>query len=223
MADANPVEELPNELTPATPEQIAVALVRAWRALWNETPTRESLLVLLAQGAFETGWWKSCHCWNLGNAKSIVGDGHCYTYFACSEVLGGKVVWFYPPHPASRFRAFRSLVEGAVDYLSLLRRRFSQAWPFVLTGDPVQFVHALKAQGYFTDSEAHYSGQVSAIWKAMQVRFAAFDPASVPDATDLTDEERAAIMARVAASLADMTRDLMNEREAEGPGEDPVA
>ena len=59
-------ELLPNVLTPIEPEALADALVHAWRKLLATTPSRESILVLLAQSAHETGRWRSCHCWNLG-------------------------------------------------------------------------------------------------------------------------------------------------------------
>ena len=50
MTDESLIQELPNELTPATPEEIANALVRAWRALWDETPSRESILCFSRRG-----------------------------------------------------------------------------------------------------------------------------------------------------------------------------
>ena len=63
-------------------------------------------------------------------------------------------MWFHLPHPACRFRVFSSLTLGAVDYLTLLRKRFHLAWPAVLSGDPVGFVHALKSQGELPTTRA---------------------------------------------------------------------
>jgi flagellum-specific peptidoglycan hydrolase FlgJ len=186
-------------------------LVRAWQALWKETPSRQAILVLLAQGAFETGWWKACRCWNLGNAKSVLGDGHCYTYFACTEIVNGKVVKFQPPHPATRFRAFRTVGEGAVDYLTLLRKRFSKAWPCVLAGDPAGFARALKDQGYYTDTLAHYTAQVLAIFRKLDKDFRDFDPNAIVQADILTEQERERVQAQVALSLAELTRKLLDE------------
>jgi hypothetical protein len=149
--------ELPNRITRASTADVALALRRAWVKLLGETPKRESILVLLAQFTLETGGGRACHAWNLGNAKSIPGDGRSWTFFRCSEIIGGKEVFFDPPHPQTRFRAFETLDDGAYDYLELLHRRFAAAWPAVEAGDPAAFGHALAAQHYFTANEASYT------------------------------------------------------------------
>ena len=120
--------------------------------------------------------------YNFGNAKSISGDGYDYQFFACDEILSvasanqyvanaapGTVlvrpysqagladVWFYPKHPACRFRAFSDINAGAADYVKMLATRFARAWPFIDAGDPRGFVHALKMQGYFTADETQYT------------------------------------------------------------------
>src|SRR6185503_3816069 len=134
--------ELPDVKTLIVPLDAADALVLAWRELFGETPKLSSVFVLLAQEALETGWWKACHCFNLGNAKSREGDGHDWTFFECGESLsralaerivaesgglvtikryydGGKSaeIKIKPKHPYCRFRAFRTLREGMIDYL----------------------------------------------------------------------------------------------------------
>lgn len=157
--------ELPDVLTHATPIEVARALRRAWMLLFGAEPSRESVCVLLAQGALETGRWRSMHCWNLGNIKSVPGDGRSWTFFRCNEIIGGKEVWFDPPHPASRFRAYDSLDEGAHDYLQLLRKRFAVAWPAVLAGDPDGFVRKLKAAGYFTAAVEPYARSVVSLFR----------------------------------------------------------
>lgn len=77
------------EKTPATPQQVFEALDKAWRTQLGSEPKRESLLVLLAQWAFETGRGKAMWNFNLGNAKGKPGggDGRCWTFFACNELL----------------------------------------------------------------------------------------------------------------------------------------
>ncbi len=206
--------ELPNRITPSTAKEIATALVRAWRALWNETPPRQATLVLLAHGAFETGWWKAIHCYNLGHAKSVSGDGHCYTHFACSEVVSGKVVRFQPPPPATRFRGFRTLAEGALDYLTLLRKRFSKAWPYVLAGDPVGFAKALKEQGYYTDTLSHYTAQVVAIFRKLDKDFRDFAPTVIVEADVIGEQERQRIATQATRSVAELTREPPGEKRA---------
>lgn len=77
------------EKTPATPQQVFESLALAWKKQLGEEPKRESLLVLLAQWAFETGRGKAMWNFNLGNAKGKPGggDGRCWTFFACNELL----------------------------------------------------------------------------------------------------------------------------------------
>lgn len=192
-----PPEELPARRTPATAQEVFSALGRAWRSRFSEEAKKESLLVLLAQWALETGRGKSMWNYNIGNVKGRPdgSDGRSWTFFACNEILsvraanamvakaglretgtgekdavitstkdGMATVWFYPNHPACCFRAFRTLDEGAVDYLELLHRRFASAWPAVLAGDPVQFARLLKAARYYTADENHYARGLSSIY-----------------------------------------------------------
>lgn len=142
---------MPDRLTPASAEDVFLALGRVDPSL-----SRDSLLVLLSQWCLETGGGTSCHRWNLGNAKHVRGDGHEWTMFGCTEVLGGRVQRFEPPDPQTWFRAFSTLDEGAADYLGLLKHRFAVAWPAVIAGDVGAFGHALKLAHYYTADEHAY-------------------------------------------------------------------
>lgn len=236
-------EELPAVRTPVSPGDVARALVSAWYALFGSPPPRrESIAILLAQWALETGKGRSMWCFNLGNAKSRPGDGRSWTFYACNEVLspaqaahyvataqprtGGKtgpnavatsatVVWFYPSHPACRFRAFHTLDEGAVDYLGMLNKRFAGAWPAVVSGDPAAFSHALKLQGYYTASETLYTRGVLALFaEMMKVDFDISDELPHPDTdagTSLSEDDRERTLALVAATYHDLAADLMDE------------
>lgn len=158
-------ERLPDHLTPATPSEVFAALRRAWEAQFGHAPQRTSLLVLLAQWALETGRGHAMHCYNLGNAKHVPNDGRDWTFFACNEVIAEHIKWFYPDDPACCFRAFKTLDEGAADYLSLISRaRFAFAWPAVLAGDPGEFSHALKAKGYYTADESQYTRSLQSLF-----------------------------------------------------------
>lgn len=204
-------ERLTNVLTVTTPADVAAGLVQAWRDVFGKAPAKQSLLVVIAQSAFETGWWAKIHCWNFGNAKSREGDGHDYTYFPCTEYVNGKVQWFYPDNPTCRFRAFKTMRLGLIDYLVLLHNRFNKAWPAVEEGDPTKFVHMLKQQGYFTDIESHYLAQVESIARTLANRLAFFDPGAVP----LGDEDQVQALAQVDISLstlADEAFDLGSPR-----------
>lgn len=153
---------VPDQITPCTPKALYDALWRAWAPTLADgtLPTRASLLVLLAHWALETGWGHGCHNNNLGNKKHVKGDGRDFTMFRCNEVLGGRVVWFDPPDPATWFVAFPTLDAGAADYLAGLKKHFAGAWAYVVAGDAVQFCHALKVAHYYTADEASYTAGV---------------------------------------------------------------
>lgn len=180
--------------TPVEAKGLFALLAEAWRTLLQEEPKTESLLVLLAQWALETGHGKSVWNYNLGNVKATSSGPYDYCYFACNEVLLDKqavhyetaspstvkitrrvgdkcVVWFYPKHPGCCFRAFRTIEEGIVDYLGMMRRRFSVAWPCVLSGDPAGFCHELKRSKYYTADEAEYTKNVTSIFYSYHKRF----------------------------------------------------
>lgn len=72
--------------TPATKEQIARAIVVAWWHLLQEPPTREAVMLMTAQSAFECGWWHSMWNFNIGNQKSAQRAGDWY-FIRCSELL----------------------------------------------------------------------------------------------------------------------------------------
>lgn len=216
MGDHEP-RELPNELTHVTANELGGALVKAWGHLWQEVPRRETVLVLLAQSALETGRWRSCHNFNLGNIKSRPGDGRDWTYFRCNEVEHGRTVWYDPPHPACRFRAFRTLEEGAVDHLAFLRgmKRYAQAWPMAIAGDPRAFVGELKRAGYFTASLEPYATSVASIYHDFDRTLTFEIPplvAAPPEDVALDDEERQRVMDRVALSLREMSDELAEAR-----------
>jgi hypothetical protein len=147
---------LDDTVTPVSPAEVLGALGRAWSKTFGQEADRKSLLVLLSQWALETGRGKSMHCYNLGNVKST-GQSGDWCFFRCNEILNGKVEWFDPDHPQTRFRAFATLDDGALDYLTTLHQRFEKSWPSVLAGDPAAFVHALRLQNYFTANEATYT------------------------------------------------------------------
>lgn len=123
----------------------------------------------MAQQAFETAWWHYCWDFNLGNVKHVAGDGRSYCMIRLNEMIGGKVVWFDPPNPATWMRAFDSLAAGVVDYMTIMRGQFGYAWPFVETGDVEAFCHALKQRGYYTDDEHHYTTNVLGCYHSLDL------------------------------------------------------
>lgn len=162
-----------------TKEDLIEALWRGYLAYFGTPPTRESLWIIAAQVILETGL-KYCHNYNFGNVKSKDGDGFDYQFFGCGEevplsmanawkakdpglitlkrvyTVNGKQmasVWIDPPHWVSRFRAFHTAAEGALDHIALLVKRFPNAWDAALRKDPQGYAHALRpASMVFTSS-----------------------------------------------------------------------
>jgi hypothetical protein len=185
--------ELDANKTPITKQDLLLALWQAWYQIFGDEAKHESICVMGGQWALETGWGKSMWDFNLGNVKSVDGDGHDYQFFGCGEELPLSVaqhavhdsplvkvvrqysvnnvpmasVWIDPKHPWCRFRAFNSLLEGAIDYVKLLNKRFQRAWPAVIAGDPALFAHYLKLQGYYTAPEAEYISTIKSTFHTM--------------------------------------------------------
>lgn len=153
-----------DKLTPLSGGEAAVAFRLAFEKLTGEAPSVLTLACLLAQSALETGHWKSLHCFNFGNVKAGRSWRGLKTMFRCNEVIGGKLVWFDPPHVQTHFRAFTSPADGALDVLRFLAvdsdgdgfNRYAASWAAALRGDPKAFAEELGKAGYYTASRALY-------------------------------------------------------------------
>jgi hypothetical protein len=161
---------VPRIQTKYTPPDLFTALRSDWPSVETTAPaSRASILTLLAQVCFETGWGSACWNWNLGNHKKVAGDGHDYYMVRCNEIIGGKVVWFDPPDPATWFRSYATLADGVREYLVSLRGRFGSSWPAVIDGNPAEFAHLLKAARYYTDDESHYTNSLVSIYHSLDL------------------------------------------------------
>jgi hypothetical protein len=150
--------------TQASVTEVRKALHLSWIALFGEHPSPESICVLLAQWALETGRGKSMWNFNFGNVKSHQKDGD-WCFFRCNEIIKGKVVWFEPDHPACAFRAYSTLQQGSDAYMHKLYTTFSRAWPSVIAGNPTEFSKRLKANKYYTASEEKYTETLCALYR----------------------------------------------------------
>jgi len=127
---------------------------------------------------------------------------------------GTVTVYFWPDHPVTRFRAYSTLQDGAHDYVESLFNRFSKAWPAIIAGDPDQFVHQLKVQGYFTADEATYTKTVHSLFNSFKGK--KFSMADLPIMSEAHADQ---IMGLVALTMSNSIRDT----EPAGPptDEDP--
>ena len=144
-------ERLPNVLTTPTHDEMFAAIGSAYLQCMGGPPTKEKVCMIMAQSAFETGWWKYMHCYNIGNVKSVQGDGRNFTYFRCWEMVptysvktlqahpkyghlvsvewsddkGRSKIWLDPDHPGCRFRAYTSLALGVFDHFTKLLDKYT--------------------------------------------------------------------------------------------------
>ncbi len=147
--------------TPLTEEEATYYLKAAWKSIYGVYPSVNSLALLWAQSAGETGRWKLLRCNNWGNIKRRKSDTTLkWTSYDAGEVLAdGKHYMFYPYHPQTHFAAWEDPLDGAEYYIRFLsgRERYKKAWVEVMAGDPVAYCRELKKAGYFTADLAHYT------------------------------------------------------------------
>jgi hypothetical protein len=205
--------------------EATVSLREGWKTLYNSYPSMDSLSLLWAQWALETGRGKAIHCYNFGNIKKryanpkygITDDGHNWCMFRCSEIINGKEIWFDPPHIQTHFRAYDSAIEGATDYIKFVsqRKRYQAAWQQVLAGSPVGYAHELKKAGYYTASETLYTKGIVKLTDEFKTKYPKLIqwtpptdvvppivPESIPENKELfTDNEKQQILGVINLSL----------------------
>ncbi len=157
-----PAKLVPTVRTTYTVPQLVLAFVEAWNRMYKQVPKKESIGVIYAQNALETGSTSSMWNNNIGNVKYLANaiDTEATEYCMLAntwEIINGKKVTFQPPSPVTWFRSFRTLADGVVYHFNFLRnKRYQSSWVAVEKGDPALFAHLLKLKGYYTAAEADY-------------------------------------------------------------------
>ena len=146
---------VPATRTQLSDEQASSALRAAWKAHFGEEPREETVAVLTAQWSHETGGGSSMYNYNFGGVKGTGPSGLTVSQ-RTKEGWGAHETTI-----RDNFRAYRTASEGAQDYISLLRRRYSGALEAAHQGDAAGFVRGLKKNGYFTGNENAYVRSVS--------------------------------------------------------------
>lgn len=199
-------------------------------------PSDEVLALALAKTALETGRWQSIWNSNWGNVKAPETYEGMYTCITLNEVLvrNGKavVVWFAPEgelsgnpakggkliaaplsvppgHVQSRMRAFANNFDGVDQYVSFVASgRYKKAWQALLSGNATDYVHELKAAGYFTAPETTYVKGVAALQKEMLGKIR---KAPVPDAEQVEWQELKEQVPQLQFNLEDLLRETPPE------------
>jgi flagellum-specific peptidoglycan hydrolase FlgJ len=134
--------------------------IDGWVKAFNEIPSKETVGVLYAQNALETGgtvfMWNN----NIGNIKYIPSVSDTGDYMMLNnvwEIINGKKVIFQPPHQATWFKSYPTLADGVAQHYDFIKnRRYAKAWSAVESGNPAEFAHLLKLAGYYTAPESDY-------------------------------------------------------------------
>lgn len=171
MSAPDPALFLPDKLTPVAVEQLIAATYFGHRTVMGAPPPAPCLAVEVAQECLETGNGQHLHWYEVGNKKWAPDwDGH-WTMFRCSEVVGGKVVWFEPPPDGSflaacAFRANLSAEDGCAEQVKFLatRDRYRKAWGLIYAGKADAAVRELGRAGYFTANVDAYARAVLLIY-----------------------------------------------------------
>ena len=158
--------------TTLEPEEVRRTLTAAWLERFGVAPLSDSVSVLLAQIAQETGF-RACWNFNLGNVKASAAGSVADAYDYCElegvwEIENGARVDLIKGAPGTQFRAFATLDEGAAFYLATLFRHFAAAWPAVVAGDPLEFAVALKRAHYYTAPLEDYARGLSARFEELR-------------------------------------------------------
>lgn len=170
--------------------EAAYALREAWKRIYKEYPSDNSLAVLWSKSCLETGRWKHIHRYNFGNIKRKIDDKiNLFTMFECGEevslVTAQKMITedperisivrtyiengikkasikIKPGHLWSQFTAHTTAEDGAEFYIRFVsqKARYAKAWQKVILGDPVGYAHELKVAGYYTADEKQYTNGV---------------------------------------------------------------
>lgn len=197
------------ELTPATPEHVS----RAYRtALTNlvVAPSDLAVAILHAQGALETGHFKSCWCNNAGNIKAGEKWAGKYTAIKLNEVLNGQTVWFAPEgeleskygaikgklwpvpegHPQTRMRAYETLAGGVEDKIRFLASPYWRpALDLALEGNAGGYVESIRARNYFTAAlDPYRRAVISLAQKYLPVAVSTREQEASPKIEDDSDE-----------------------------------
>ena len=186
-----------------TEEEATYYLKEAWKKVYNEYPSKNSLALLWAQSAGETGRWKLLRNYNWGNIKKRKNDTEqLWTSYDAGENLTINGVYkhymFYPYHPQTHFAAWDDALSGAEYYIRFLsqRKRYLRAWQEVIKGDPVAYCKELKAAGYFTAGLAHYTKGVVSLTNEFKrkseklMSWAPVPPSTPPPKIDLDPIEK---------------------------------
>lgn len=140
--------------TPISGTQAAAAIGDAYERVMGEKPSQETLAILTSHWSLETARGTRMYNFNFAGLKGKSPEG-LSTELATREGHGSTAVRI-----RDGFRAYQSAEAGALDYVSLLERRYGSALEAAKAGDPAEFAVRLKQKGYYTGDERLYTSGI---------------------------------------------------------------
>lgn len=148
---ASAAREVEAKRTQVTPDDIRGAIARAHVKVTGRAASAATVDVLTAQASLETASGGRMYNYNFGGIKGKGPSGET-AKLRTHEVIDGKEIEI-----KDGFRAYKTLDEGATDYVKLIKDRFPGAMQAAERGDTDGFAHALKKSGYYTADEKDYA------------------------------------------------------------------
>lgn len=132
------------------------AIARAHQRVTGQAPKPAMLDILTAHVSHETANGERMFNYNFGGIKGPSERGLVARY-GTTEFFDGKKTSI-----RAGFRAYRSLNEGAVDYVKFMRAGYGKAVAEAERGDVDGFSAALKRRGYYTAPQDAYAAAMRA-------------------------------------------------------------
>ena len=173
VKDTRVPSKVTREKTPVSQEDAIKYIHNGYQRVFGGDPTPKQLAILVAQSAFETGWWKEMYNYNYGNIKGM-GPSGLTTYLPTTEGYGKTKVSII-----DGFRAYSDPFEGIDDYLELLRDKYPRATECMKKEDVDGFINELQGS-YFTGNPGAYKSAVNKIVKQLAPQTSAVTSKSKP-------------------------------------------
>lgn len=151
------ITEVAPQSTPTAPSELRAAIARAYQRVTGAPASRGVLDALTAQASLETARGTSMLNYNFGGIKGASPAG-ATVRSKTVEVLQGKQQTI-----VDGFRAYKTLDEGAEDYVRTMRGSFARALAAADHGSIDGFAHELKEARYYTASEKDYARALHAL------------------------------------------------------------
>jgi hypothetical protein len=172
IAEPTGLEQDPSDFrgkrpTPMKPRRAAQVLCWAWHQVTGRRARPETVALLWAHWALETGRGTRMVDYNFAGLKGRAPGGASSVVWTRERGETGKT------RVRARFRAYSTAEEGACDYVRMLHARFDSAFVAASEGDVQQFVKALDEAGYFTEKPTAYRRAMQSLVREYLDDFAA--------------------------------------------------